>query len=283
MATLVGAELDFVLERPGREPVHGRLRGRHSRLVLEVDDAGAFAGGADAPAVRAIAQGLARRGMTVRVVQGDQHLVTLGAVSAPWWQRRVTGSRRIRLGSLRGALTSARSRARQEASVLPDAAMVPPATLWPIAPTLLTRVRSARTTHDPARGGGARLVLLKQDYWPGERQPVFWLHDGLTIGSGADCDVRLPGLEARHAVLHHDEDDEWVIEAVAGITRVHGSPVIRQLLRTGSRVSLGQHELGYHREEYADHGRPHGGRIGGELGRQEPQPPRPGGSARPDF
>jgi hypothetical protein len=32
--------------------------------------------------------------------------------------------------------------------------------------------------------------------------------------------------------------------------------------------------LTFVREEYADHGRPYGGRIGGELGRQRRQPSR---------
>ena len=29
----------------------------------------------------------------------------------------------------------------------------------------------------------------------------------------------------------------------------------------------------YAREEYADHGRPYGGRVGGEVGHQKAQPP----------
>ena len=46
-----------------------------------------------------------------------------------------------------------------------------------------------------------------------------------------------------------------------------------QLLRTGARVQVGEHVLVYQREEFADHGRPYGGRVGGELGRQAPQGP----------
>jgi hypothetical protein len=38
---------------------------------------------------------------------------------------------------------------------------------------------------------------------------------------------------------------------------------------------LGEWTMSFYREEYADHGRPYGGRIGGELGRQQAQPPRP--------
>jgi hypothetical protein len=56
--------------------------------------------------------------------------------------------------------------------------------------------------------------------------------------------------------------------------KVNGRPVTEALLRTGARVDVGGHHLAFVREEYADHGRPFGGRIGGELGYQRPQPPR---------
>lgn len=104
--------------------------------------------------------------------------------------------------------------------------------------------------------------------------PVFWLTSGDRIGSGSDCEIRLPGLADVHAVVVHDEDDEWVVETVGGTTKVHGVPVMRQILRTGTAVVVGEHRLSFFREEYADHGRPYGGRIGGELGRQRPQDPR---------
>ncbi|MCY7396951.1 MAG: FHA domain-containing protein [Nocardioides sp.] len=275
MPVHLSADLTFELQVEGRETVHGRLRGAGRSLVLEVDDPGAFAGSGDAPAIAAVAEGLASRGLVVRVVSGGEHLVSLGAVVAPWWQRRLTGSRRIRLGSLRGALTSARSRARATPPVLPDLELVPPPTLWPPAPTFLRRVRRRiTTTHDPARGGGPRLVLVRSAVWPGERQPVFWLVDQVVIGSDPGCDVVLPRLAPRHAVVTHDADDEFVVAAVQGVVRVHGAPVDRSVLRTGARLELGEHQLVFTREEYADHGRPHGGRIGGEAGFQQPQPPR---------
>jgi hypothetical protein len=257
--------------------VHATLRGAGHLLDLEVDDPGAFAGGRDAPAIRALAAALARRGLAVRVVHRGTHLVTFGAVRAPWWQRRATGSRHIRLGSLRGAWTSARSRTRSTAPVLPDRSLAPPTTLWPPAPTFLRRPRrTVTTTHDPARGGGARLVMVPGDeVWPGERQAVFWLSDGVTtIGSEDGCDVRLAGLAALHAEVVHDDDDEFVLVTHHPDTRVNGARVRRQVLRTGTRVRLGPWQLAYFREEYADHGRPYGGRIGGELGHQRPQPPR---------
>jgi len=275
MTLTLAADLEFALERPGASPVRGRLRGSGRRLTLEVDDPGAFAGAGDAVSVRSIAEVLATQGLVLRVVHRGEHLVSLGDVSAPWWQRRVTGTRRIRLGSLRGAWTSARARARGTEAALPGPNLLPPGTVLPLFPTMSRLARRAvGTTHDPARGGGARLVPVVEAVGAGERQPNFWLTHGMLIGSDPGCDLVLPGLEPVHARIVHDERDEWVIKAVEGVTRVHGAPVVAQILRTGTRVELGTHRLAYFREEFADHGRPFGGRIGGEAGRQLPQPPR---------
>lgn len=272
----VSADLCFEVSTPAGRVVRGSLHGTGNRLDLEVDDPGAFAGSGDVDAVRALADGLARIGVAVRVVHRGRHLVTLGAVSAPWWQRRATGTRHLRLGSLRGAWTSARSRAGRTEPVLPESGSAPPGTPWPPAPTFARRIRRpAGPTHDPARGGSPRLVLVKQDVWQGERQPVYWLRDGeTTIGSAPTCDIVLPGLEPLHATVVHDEDDEYVLLSPTATTRVHGARTARAVLRTGTRLDVGRWQLAYHREEWADHGRPYGGRIGGELGHQRPQPPR---------
>jgi hypothetical protein len=101
--------------------------------------------------------------------------------------------------------------------------------------------------------------------------------DVTTIGASADCDIRLPGLESLHAEIQHDDEDEFVLVRRGGSpasTRVHGAPVDTAILRTGTGIDLGRWKLTYFREEYADHGRPYGGRIGGELGRQRTQPSR---------
>ncbi len=275
MPTTVSADLCFRVEVSGRPSAAGHLHGSGNDLRLDVDDPGVFAGAGDAPAIRELAEELAVRRIKIRVHAHGRHLVSLGAVSAPWWQRRVTRSKRIRLGSLRGAWTSARARAQGLDPVLPDAGLLPPTTLSPVFPTFGRRARRVTTTHDPSRGGSPRLVLVKEDVWVGERQPVYWLGRETVIGSDGACDVVLPGLAPRHAVVRHDEDDELVVQAVDGPTRVHGGLVERQVLRTGSRVTVGDHRLVYYREEFADHGRPYGGRVGGELGYQRSQPPRP--------
>lgn len=271
--TVVHAALDLDLERAGRPTVHTRLEGTGSRLTLEVDDPSAFAGAGDAAALGRLAEALASMGIAMRVEHGGRHLVTLGDVTAPWWQRRVTGNRRIRLGSLRLAWLA---RARGGTTpTLPDARLLPPPTLLPLAPTLRRRPRRpVTTTHDPARGGNPRLALALERLGPDDENPVHRLRDGMTIGSDPGCSIVLSGLAPVHARVRHDERDEWVVDAVAGVTRVHGAAVRSQILRTGSRVDVGSHSLVFARDEYADHGRPFGGRIGGEAGHQVPQPPR---------
>jgi pSer/pThr/pTyr-binding forkhead associated (FHA) protein len=157
--------------------------------------------------------------------------------------------------------------------------------VWPPAPTFLRRPRTVSTTHDPDGGGNPRLIMApSRTLRPGESRPVYLLAAQVTtIGSDPSCDIRLPGLTPKHAQVHHDERDEFVLvrTSAPGGTIVNGAAVDSAVLRTASRVQLGDHVLSFYREEYADHGRPHGGRLGGELGRQLPQPPRPGGTARP--
>lgn len=275
-AAYVEADLTVSIEREDLPPVNARVTGKGSRLDLEVDDPGAFAGGEDAPALRGVAEALAGLGVTMRVTHRGRHLVSLGAVRAPWWQRRFTGTRRIKVGSWRGAFTSATARARATESILPGPGLAPPSTLFPPFPTLQLRARrTVSTTHDPAMGGGPRLVEAYDFSWGNERPPVHWLAAEFTIGSSPECDLVLSGLAPHHAsVRHRTEDDEYVVVAADGVTRVHGAPVDQQVLRTGARLEVGSHTLVYYREEFADHGRPYGGRIGGELGRQLPQPPR---------
>jgi hypothetical protein len=114
--------------------------------------------------------------------------------------------------------------------------------------------------------------------FPGETRKVFGLYRELTsIGSDPSCDIRLPRLAPRHAEVRHDHRDEFVLVRVSepGDTLVNGAPVDSSVLRTASRVQLGEWTMSFYREEYADHGRPYGGRIGGELGHQRAQPPRP--------
>jgi hypothetical protein len=198
-----------------------------------------------------------------------------------WWQHRLTGSRHMRIARGRGAWALVRGRASApRGGALPTSALVPPSTLFPLVPTLRRRpLRPVTTTHDPAGGGNPRLIMAPSEHpVPGEEQRTFRLRDDVTtIGSAAGCDIRLPGLEDLHAEVQHDDADEFVLvrRSRRGGVLVNGAPVDIALLRTSSRIALGGRTLSFYREEFADHGRPFGGRVGGEIGRQRPQPPRP--------
>lgn len=274
----LSADLDVEVASSEGRRATAHLSGTQSRLTLDVDDPGLFASASDSQAVVGVAEELAARGVTVRVVHEGVHLVTLGAVSAPWWQRRATGSRRIRVGSWRGVWTSLRSRAGAGSPVLPGPEAFPPPTMLPLLPTFSRAPRRrVTTTHTPHGAGSARLILKKEDMWEGERQPVYYLNRlRTTIGSDQDCDVVLPGIDGLHAVVIHDDSDEFLLATCGPETRVHGAVVeTSQILRTGARINIGPHSLSFFREEYADHGRPFGGREGGEFGHQRSQPPRP--------
>lgn len=138
------------------------------------------------------------------------------------------------------------------------------------------------TTHARYGEGHPVLVLaMDSQHWSGEPQPVFPLHELTTIGSSPHADVRLDGLQPVHAEVRHDDRDEYVLvmlgsgEAPAAThhdpARVPGP----QVLRTGSTFHVGRWALTFQRAEAADHGRPYGGREGGEGERQPLQPARP--------
>jgi len=275
----LSADLRFTAQVPGYGEVAGVLTGQGRDLELRVSDPLFFAGRRDAAQVRSIASALADLGIRLSVIAGERLLLELGSTRSGWLQRRVTGSRHLRVVGVRGALAGARGRTRSSGQVLPGRELLPPTTLFPLAPTFnRPPLRPVTTTHDPRHGGSPRLILAVGSYgWPEGGRVIHPLRGArTTIGSGPDCDVRLEGLEELHAVVLHDADDELVLvdESGTATTRVNGMPVQRRILRTGNRVEIGDWTFAYWRAEYADHGRPYGGRIGGELGHQKAQPPR---------
>jgi hypothetical protein len=145
-------------------------------------------------------------------------------------------------------------------------------------------MKHTTTTHDPRGGGRPRLIFALGDTAQADTvQREFDLLPGVTvIGSGADADLRLAGLGEHHAEVRRDEFDEYIyvdLGTPAG-SRVDGKPVGEQALHTGDRIELGTWTLSYYREEFADHGRPYGGRQGGELSDQRTQDePRPRGTS----
>lgn len=265
------ADLDFAVIVDGVE-MSGTLTGTGSELELSVSHPRLLGGTGTGPA-RALADQLAAHGIRLSIV-ADRPLVTLGAPRTSFWQRRVTGSRHIQVASWAAALRLLRLR-RASGKSTP---LVPPPSPLPLLPTLLRRRRSATTTHDPDRGGYPKLVVAPGPFvLPGQQQPVFHLGARTILGSDAAADAVLAGLSPLHAEVRHTDDDEFVIAPLAAgdAVKVNGAVVATEaLLRTGTRVQLGPWTLTYTRQEYADHGRPYGGRVGGELGHQRPQPPR---------
>jgi hypothetical protein len=131
------------------------------------------------------------------------------------------------------------------------------------------------TTHDPRGGGRPRLIFtLGGSAQANTVQREFDLLPGVTvIGSGTDADLCLAGLGEHHAEIRRDAFDEYVyvdLGTSAG-SRVDGRPVGEQALHTGDRIELGTWTLSYYRQEFADHGRPYGGRQGGEFSIQRLQ------------
>lgn len=130
------------------------------------------------------------------------------------------------------------------------------------------------TTTDQG-GGRPRLIFVLGGSAPAGAVPrEFTLREDMTtrIGSGEDADLQLDGLAERHAEIRC-EDDEYVLVDLGarGGSRVDGQSVQRAPLHTGDRIELGDWTMSYLRDEHADHGRPFGGREGGESFTEHPR------------
>src|SRR5690606_12518661 len=136
---------------------------------------------------------------------------------------------------------------------------------------------SAMTTH-AEWGSGAPHLLVSRG---GEDRFVFDLtEDEVSIGSAEGNGLVLAGTDAVHATIVHDDEHEYVQPLHGGgemnaSTRSAPDGPRAEVLRTGARFTMGDWTLVFGRAEYADHGRPFGGREGGELSDQPPQPERP--------
>jgi hypothetical protein len=132
-------------------------------------------------------------------------------------------------------------------------------------------------THDdvPVRGGHPRLVIATGGHAPvgspdaAGIQRAFTLDgDVVTIGSADTQDVQFAGLEPEHGVIRREADeDEWVYSDVhpSAASRVNGVLTDAAGLHHGDRLELGAVTLVFQRDEAADHGRPEGGREGGDF------------------
>src|SRR5690606_13450696 len=124
----------------------------------------------------------------------------------------------------------------------------PPSTLWPLFPTFQRRPRRRPTTTHQ-HGGSPRLTVAVRPELPvtGSVGPRHWLTETSTwVGSDPGCDIVLPGLAPRHVEILHTEDDEYVVRAAAPV-KVHGRPVVTQVLRTSARLEMAGWTLVYGR------------------------------------
>ncbi len=271
------ADLSFSIDSDS-DVVSGTVRASGADITVFVDKPAAFLSGGTVRrgGFRDIVEGFAKEGVTV-TVEGPRGVVaSVGAIRPSPLSRLITGSPHVRLGAFR-ALVNAMSRA----SGAPRIEM-PPGTMFPIAPTMNRTVRRRVTTTHYLRGSGRpRLIfVVGSDVWDGKPPREFRLLDGTTtIGSSMDADLRLDGLEPTHAEIRHNENDDYVLHLMGGSTedvplllRSGSSPARGRILRTGARIELGKWRMGFFREEFADHGRPYGGRVGGELAHQKRQP-----------
>jgi hypothetical protein len=133
------------------------------------------------------------------------------------------------------------------------------------------------TTHAARGSGHPELFASRRDAVGTGTAPLTFPLDKeeVTVGSGDDQDIRLDGLEPHHLTIYHDERDEYRARPYAHTEGGAVTEPTDRVLRTGARVTAGPWELTFQRAEYADHGRPFGGRQGGELSDNTTQPPRP--------
>ena len=225
--------------------------------------------------IRSIAQEIAAFGLSITLSGPGGVIARIGDVNASVLQRVVTGSPHIRLGGAAAIAPLMRSRGAA-VSAIP----LPPKTLFPLVPTVSRRIRrKATTTHYLPRSGRPRLIfVIGSKNWNGQMPREFdLLPEVTTIGSGSEASLQLDGLNALHAEIRRTADDEYVLYPIgaqaggSGLVETTGRKDGGQVLRTGTRIELGKWKMAYFREEFADHGRPHGGRVGGEMSRQKPQ------------
>lgn len=136
----------------------------------------------------------------------------------------------------------------------------------------------ATTTHAEWGAGDPHLLVSSE----ADRLVHHLTADVVRIGSSPESDLQLAGTEAVHATIVHDDRDEYVL-TLHGPGEMNANPESAathegersETLRTGARFTMGPWTLVFARAEYADHGRPFGGRQGGEFSDQPRQPARP--------
>jgi hypothetical protein len=140
-----------------------------------------------------------------------------------------------------------------------------------MAKDLSRRPADATTTHAGWGAGDPHLLVSQEDV----REVFHLTADETRIGSAPDSELVLAGADPLHATITHDDRDEFVLDLHGEGEMNAGTDDRSEILRTGARFTVAGWTLVFMREEFADHGRPYGGREGGELSDQPAQPQRP--------
>jgi len=264
--------LDFSLLEASGEEARGSVKASGSEVIVSFDSTDALLSHRlpSLGDLRPLAKTLSDQGLSVVVDGPDGRIISLGAVDAPASERVITRSPHIKLGKL-GALAPMVRRGRSA----PTRAfsLLPPGTMLPLFPTVKRRISRRVTTTHYTRGGGRPRLIFVQDSksWNGQVPREFNLtEERVRIGSDESAQLRLPGLDGVHAEIVHNDRDEYVLVRHGKVSGSFG-PGSTSVLRTGSRLQMGEWCLAFFREEFADHGRPFGGRSGGEFAYQRPQ------------
>jgi predicted GNAT family acetyltransferase len=147
-----------------------------------------------------------------------------------------------------------------------------------------TGAQPAPTTTHAGWGAGHPRLLVASEY---DRHIHEITVDLTRIGSSVDVELVLPDADPVHATVTHDSTDEYVLTMFGeGETnalaweRADADSARLEILRTGAHFTAGPWRLVFARDEFADHGRPYGGREGGEGAHQKRQPAPPDYSAQ---
>ncbi len=136
--------------------------------------------------------------------------------------------------------------------------------------------REPGTTHAEHGAGDPQLVAVREPGGDlGERLVFSLRREETTVGSAEDQDIRLDGLRPAHFVILHDGRDEYRLRELAEVGGGSNAQAGDRILRTGANIAAGPWDFTFRRDEFADHGRPYGGRMGGEGSDNRTQPPRP--------
>ena len=281
----VDADLEFAVDVPGAPPVHGHADRRGQRTSSSgSSDPFLFAGRGDAGAVRGLADG-ARPAAGSRSPWSPRPgpLVTLG----------VAAHLLAAAPGHRVAAHPGRARCRAVVAGPRPGAALPPARALPASDARAAghaaarsrrRFRGGRAPGSPPRtiragGGNPRLIMApRADPWPGDRP------GGVPAARRRHHDRQRPGCDIGCRASSRctprsgtTSDDEFVAGPAAAAPATPGStarPSTTPSCAPRTRLQLGDWTMSFYREEYADHGRPYGGRVGGEIGHQRPQPAR---------